>query len=161
MVEFIGFLISLFAIIFLFFRNVFLERHPEKVKKRPVPIPGSENDTLDEWIRKMESEIAKEYAPNPPKPQPEKVKVPPKKLEQKKKNLKEYRLESDIEKRKIESSIENRKLRSEIEQRKPRILYAEDHVKKSPPRILGYIGRLNSLKDLVIYHEIFNKPKGL
>jgi hypothetical protein len=165
--EYIGFLISLFALIYLFFKQQSLARHRQQHPETGHHHETLEDDSLTELIKGMNRQAehkstAKPAPPAPPKPTKPQRKGAASPLEQ-------YRLESSVEKRQLKSSLESRQLkptvRKHVEETSPRIisesLYHADHIPIEPSRAEVALRRLAHRRDLVIYQEIIDKPKSM
>lgn len=172
-VEFIGFLISFLALIFLFFKN---KREINANRELHEEEEMGEDDPLKEFLKTLDHQ--EEAYPSAP---PEKRYIPPPK-EPKRRNIPEgsfssldtHRLETNVEKRKLTTNIEARKLKTNIENRsiglgiRNRSVLLDKSMKAEEFRALpkesrsaGQLGNLDSLRQMVIYHEIWDKPKGL
>jgi len=170
-VEFIGFLISFLALIFLFFKNkremkANAERHEEM----------EEDDPLKEFLKTLDHQ-EEVHAPPPP----EKRYIPPPAEPRRRppsngsfSSLDTHRLETNVEKRKLATNIEARKLKTSIENRsiglgiRNRSILLDKSLRAEEARAIpkesrsaGQLGHLASLRQMVIYHEIWDKPKGL
>lgn len=184
-VEFFGFLVSLFALIFLFLKKVSQEnqrrQHPEEFKEKKemerrqvqefYKALGIEN-ALPEELR---DEEPVEVKPPPPAPKP--VVVPQDHVPDRTVTW-DYQYQTSIEKFDPHSKIEDRYLQPKITDDSIDI-YEEDivsedmeasdlterayevHFEKQSSKVQSWIGRLDSKRDLLVAHEIFGKPKGL
>lgn len=128
-VEIIGFIISLLALVFLFFKN------KTEMKSVPVEEEEEDDDPLRNFMKTLEKEMREEEPPPPPPP-PVILPRPQKKFK------------STLEERKLKSKIEERKLKSNLEKRY--------HVKEETvPKKKNH--RLPKLRDMVIYHTIMKR----
>lgn len=150
-VDFIGFIISFLAIIFLFFRNRYERLHPkenlyelDQAEKELEP-----NEPLKKFLQLLEDE--REH-----KEQREQRPLPLDVLaSSRKKQLKGH---EPIGKRKIQSRLEYHELKSPLETRHKR--KPEELVKVKEPKIIQIYNKLQKPVDMVVYSEIINKPKG-
>jgi outer membrane biosynthesis protein TonB len=173
MVEFIGFIISLLALLYLFIKqNSRTERqaHPPGY---PPEEEGKEEDPFKQYLRAIEKEAeAREATQHLPPPLPS---LPPKVAKKPKKppphSLEERRLQSQIEQRHMKSSLEERHLKSRFNHHEElpgrtlalpaNHLHAEEERMVGPSRVQLALRRLSSRRDLIIYQEIVAKPKSM
>lgn len=172
MVEFIGFVISLLALLYLFIKQNHSSQHPVRASQRPpVESKDEEEDLFQELIKGIEKERASREAirhvppPTPPKTKKE-TRAP-----QTSQSLKDYQLKSQIENRQLKSSIEERHLTSKFtpHEELPRrsttltIIHpkSDEKVKLRPSRVQLTIERLNKRQDILIYQEVMSRPKAL
>ena len=169
MMEYIGFLISLLALIYLFFKQQSLARHRQQRpdgESHPVVL---EDDTLAGLLKAMEHEAeqksAVRAAPAAPPPAPKQPRAHRKGAAS---PLEQYRLESAVETRRLKSTLENRQLKPTVRERieeppRPMTEYVQhtDAVSFEPSRAEIAIRRLAHRRDLAIYQEIIDKPKSM
>lgn len=166
MVETIGFIISLLALLYLFVQN--------KSSSQPRGRPASsqkeeaEEDPFREFLKAMENEAeAREAAQRMPPPPP-----PVRKKERHKKAppLADRKLVSSIEERHLKSSLEERHIASRFNHREDvagRTLASSLHHRNEgegklrASRAQSIIQRLSHRRDMIIYQEIIKKPKAL
>lgn len=169
MVEFIGFLISLVAILFLFFKGSYDAR--QRRKNPPYNFVDEdeeeefdEDDPIREMIKIMQGEKEQLIAPPPSKAQPPKE-VRPAAKPQKYTSLAEHQLRSKLEDHKLKSTLENRRLSSKLEQRKVQPSMGTydtlQRVEQPPPRVATLLQEFGSLRKLVLAHEILSPPVAL
>lgn len=138
-VDFIGFIISFFAIIFLFFRNRYERRHPgenldelEQAEKELRP-----NQPLKDFLKALEVEKEKRwFSAEPPPKKPQRVQAV----------------------RKQRQSLETRKIISPLAKRHHKDDEEERRMIESP--IATIYKQLKKPVNMVVYSEILNKPKG-
>jgi hypothetical protein len=146
-VEFIGFLISFIAVIFLFFKNRYEQKAVEYTESEEEK---EENLSLQRILTSLQEERETlEIKPQKPPSAPPKV-------EKKPARLKNYQMTSQIEQRKIKSRLENRQLKPTV--KKPE--EAELVVIRPPSRGRLLVNQLPRLANLVVYEAILGKPKG-
>lgn len=169
MVEIIGFIISLLALIYLFFKqqsiNRYRQEHPEAFIEEEI----EEDDPLKEFMKAIERQkAAREASQHVPPP-------PPKMAKQSKQiplypSLEDYRMASQIENRQLKSSLENRRINSKLGQRfeelpshtlAPNLHYPGSGQLVGQTRVGLALKRLSKKQDLIIYQEIIDKPRGL
>jgi hypothetical protein len=187
-VEFIGFVVSVVSLIFIYYKNQRemreREAHPEKFQDEPL-----EEDPLKALMSAMQKEQLKrekeqrermqgvERALPKPKPKPKAQPLPPPapqtmRQSQRRSPLEEYRLASEVETRRLKSALEERQLKSKLSYRHEHLpahvpaqalhLHMGDpQVDVQPSRAQQAIRRLAHLPDLVIYQEILSPPKSL
>lgn len=166
MVEIIGFIISLLALLYIFIRQTL-------PSQRPTPQPRAqhqeliEDDPFKDFMKAVEKEVAKrevsQHVPPPPKIKKQKPKKPPDIP------LEKYQLKSQLKERHLKSTLEERHIKSKLghhdEVLKPslpgRHHHAEEKENLKPSRAKLAIQRLNKRQDLIIYQEIISKPKAL
>jgi hypothetical protein len=172
-VEIIGYIISVLALIYLFFKQQavvrYRQEHPELFKDEELT---EEDDSLREFLKAIEKEShpKESVVRAPPPPPPRKAPPPPKKTPLTS-SLKEYHLKSQIETRRIKSPIENRRVKTPLVQRYEEMPHATvahplDHLAEEveetePSRAKIVFLRLSDRRDMVIYHEILDKPKSM
>jgi type IV secretory pathway VirB10-like protein len=155
MVEIIGFVISLLALLYLF-----MKQNPAPSRRTPAPrdqeeeAVEDEDDPFREFLKEKEAteREAKTEEPLPP-PSPPKIAKKPKKPSPP--SLEEYRLASQIEERRLKSALADRQLKSRFhhsEERNRNLRPSQAHLA---------VQHLTSRRDLIIYQEIMNKPKSL
>ena len=165
--EIIGFVISLLALLYLFFKQKSFEHHRQEHLKENEEF--SEDDPLKEFMKAIDKETAaREAAQHLPPPLPHIVKQPAKPPLS---SFEDYHLTSQIEKRKLKSTLENRHLKPKIGQRleervlpqvtQPLHYHVRDIEVAGPSKARIALGRLSSRKDLIIYQEIIDKPKSM
>lgn len=186
LIEFIGFIISMAAMIFLLGRRVWEERyrreHPEEFKEEK----HKQEETLKHFLKSLDIDMEDEEEDAHPKPRMEKPAVPPPPppraiqapAQQKSHRLlqqDQYKFKDKLDSYRQESQIENRKLKNSIHDRykdykgdrivSPDMRYmAEAYhaiVKPKPSRANRLVNRLYSRKDMIVYQEIMNPPVGM
>lgn len=162
MVEFIGFFISLSALIFLFFQS-------RAAARRRGDLDGlqegkmSENNPLHELVKALDKEAGKSVVSTRsnslphPKAQANPIHVVNKLKKVSVSSLEGHRFQTEIEKRHLQSSIQTRHLTSCVEKRQSLEQPKESKEVQSLPNYKC----LSNLKQMVIHYEIFNRPKGL
>lgn len=171
-VEIIGFIISLLALIYLFFKQQSIARyrqeHPDALREEET----TEEDPLTELMKAIEKETAARKAAQHLPPSPPKVvrKATQPKLAPITSSLEDYHLASQIEKRKLKSSLENRSLKSplgqRLEEKSLHVIPPPHHpgIEEAfvgPSRGEKALRRLSTRRDLIIYQEIIDKPKSM
>lgn len=171
MVEVIGFIISLLALLYLFIKH----NHPSSrsrstpVSSNPVDSKEEGDDFFQEFMKAIEKETAsREAMQHVPPPAPPKIKKEPY-ATPKSQSLQEYQLKSQIENRQLKSSLQERHIQSKISHREelPRrsttlnIAHAISEEKENlrPSRVQLAIQRLNKRQDILIYQEVMSRPK--
>ena len=164
--EYIGFFISLLAVIYLYFRQHSAASRPQEHPSRRMEQEDGEEDPLAEFIHTMKHEAKKKPAAPPAPPAVPKQAKPVRKGAAS--PLEQYRLESAVEKRQLKSPLQNRQLKPTVRehigdapQRKPPPLYPSDKTEVRPSRAEVALKRLAHRRDLVIYQEIIDKPKSM
>jgi hypothetical protein len=144
MVEFIGFTISFLSLIFLFFRNR-TQPSQENLENREI-LNGIE-DPIQDFLKEFEREKKKKMLPSQLRVMKEKKKI--------EKTSKPF---VQSENPKIPPHALKKTLKKEemINEGGEIQLMASEN-----PRINKKLKELKNLKDLVIYREILDKPKGL
>lgn len=190
LIEFIGFIISIVTVAFLFFKKKWDERrrrlYPDEVAKEDE----EQEKALQNFLQslKMDMEEAEEHEampdqrspPQPPLPPP--VKSPPplplvnKRPERTERTVEDnYRLKTKIEDFKPKSEVELRQLSMGITQERYKDLgehvVSEDlmtsqeayslSISEDRSRFYKLMHKLKHPRDLILYHEIFMKPKTL
>ena len=168
--EYIGFFVSILALIYLFFKQ---QSSVTKRDGEPRSEFGEEDDEEDhsllEFIQESERKSEKKLPirpPLPPLPPP-----PQKQVKHIRKRealpLEQYRLESAVEKRQLKSILESRQLQPPVkkgsdgaDQTVSKSKHA-DTISAKPSRAEIALGRLADKKEMIIYQEIIDKPKGL
>ncbi len=175
-IEFIGFLISLIALLFLFYKKkqdeAYQKAHPEEFEDTEL----NEEDPMQAFLKSLEREAKQQQTPQKkPEAQPPAVpnrqpvlhplipKSTPLLVKPKKTtpvSLESYQLRSEIETRRMKSQIENRRLKSRlIEKEQEEQEEKERRIEIS--RAAQFVRRLPRLREMIIYQEIIDKPKGL
>lgn len=174
-VELIGFVISIIALIFLFFRGRAIERyrqeHPEAFGNDSL----SDEDPLKELLKSIDEDEDEDeesevpiVVPKITKPKPIAAKINPYRNEPLS-SIEGRHLITNIEKRKLKSEVEMRHLKSDLDDRRLATRLSNENLfrmemadrKVGEPRISKTIERLPHLRDMVIYQAILGKPKGL
>lgn len=165
MVEVIGFIISLLALLYLFIK----ENIPAQRRAHPPSYPQEEelrDDPFNEFLKNIEKEAAaREAAKHLPPP-------PPKVAKQSKKPsktpLEEHKLSNQMEQRRLKSSFEDRHVKSKFNHREElpgRSLalshHREEERSERPSKAQLALRRLGKPRDMIIYQEILDKPKSL
>ncbi len=157
--DWVGFVISALALLFLFFRNAMKKNEP--VIKGEVKEEEPEEIPLHEFLKEVERrERVQEEKVAPPKP------LVPQMLKRKRDSLELRHLVSPLKNEHIKSKTENRHLVSPLGTRKvkteiePGSGSVEGRVaEKSLAKVI--LDELKHPKNMLIYYEIFGKPKGL
>lgn len=133
LIEFIGFVISLAALIFLFFRKVSEERYRREHPKEFEEQEKQKEQAMKEWLKKMNIEVDEDEEEEEeeeeeipiPKPQPKKMinKQPPPPLPSK--AFKRYANDSVYEVSRLESSSRGNTLIKGLKSRRDMIIYKE------------------------------------
>ena len=160
--EFIGFIISFLALLYLYFKQQSSVQHQQEQAGQMQEAEIEEEDPLKEFMKEMRKRDREQQEvrrpPPPPKPQ---LKQP---KHQHRKNvaspLEEYRISSSIEKRQLKSTLEERKLIPKVGGRFLPHHEGEDE-KRGPSKGKLDINRLANRRDLLIYQEIMDKPKSM
>jgi hypothetical protein len=170
MVEIIGFIISLLALLYILIKQTVPTQRPGQPPVYPEE-EEIEEDPFREFMKAVEREaaarkVAQRVPPPPPPPKitkrPKKAPLPP--------SLEEYRLASQLEDRRLRSSLEERHLKSRLNHREERpggppalpvSPLAEEEKKRHPSRAQMAIQRLAHRQDMIIYQEVIGKPKSL
>lgn len=176
-IEFLGFIISLAALTFLFFKRFFEQRrrrlHPEQFEKEEE----MQQEHLREFLHSLDIDMQDSGQFNPPPPPhvipplpPYSKKTIPQKShrgsnEQSRSKREQYRSNAPLEKRKVKSkdsfyeSFDERLLSKDF---RTSSTTAYDVVKfEQTPRIQKMVTRLPSLKEMVVLKEIIGPPKSL
>jgi len=183
LIEFIGFIISVTAMIFLLVRRAWEERHRRKHPEEFKDEQQRQEQTLKQFLKSLDIDMEdeEEFSP-PPKPRVEQPVEPPPPPHEMQAQAKpkphrllqedEYRFRDKIESYHPESKIEKRKLKIRIDDRykgftgehivspelseKPEVYHAIEKLKSSRARRL--VTQLHSRKDMIVYQEIMNPP---
>jgi len=169
MVEFIGFIISLLALLYLFImqnRSASRGVHSERRQNEEL----IEDDPFKEFLKVVEKEtLVREVAQHLPPPPPKIIKQQPKKKTPS--ALEDSRLAGQIEKRKLKSPLEDRQLRSRFnhhEELPGRNLPLSANIHRvdednivGPSRVYVALQRLANRRDMIIFQEIIDKPKSI
>ena len=166
MVEIIGFIISLLALLYLF-----IQQNAPSKQKRYSSVEQEEEemgDPLRELLRVMEKEVeAKQVHHLPPPPPAPKKRDHPKKSPS---SLEKQRLASSIENRHLKSALEERQIQSRLSRHEDypgrTLAHSFSHMgerneKLKVSRLEAAVRRLSHRRDLIIYQEIMEKPKSL
>ncbi len=167
MVEFIGFIISLLALFYLFIKQN--SRTERQTQPTDDSIEGKEEYPFKQFLREIKKEVeARENVQRlPPPPSPPKVAKQSKKPRP---VLEEGRLKNQIEQHRMKTSVEDRRVKSRVHQEEQpgrmvmlptRHPHIEENRIKGPSRVQLALHRLASRKDLIIYQEIIDKPKSM
>lgn len=182
--DFIGFIISLLALAYLFFRRRGEARrrreHPELYKE-----DEQQEDALKEFLRSMDMPV--EDHPKPVRhPEPVQPKIKKAKVQTQQQhwrtNIEDRKMQTQIEQRRLQSAIDDRRLKTTIEERNLQSTlenrYADPYGqremvmgKEAPAyetiqssrktRVQYLLERLPSKKEMVILQEIINPPKAM
>lgn len=173
-VEFIGFIITMGAMVLLFFKRVKEERHrlthPDEMEEEGLP----SDDPIKQFLRTLDGDDEEEEERKPkkvirPPTPPVPMQMNQKKSAKKKALSNEFQFQSKLEKHRLnpnlagflpETSIDSRKLGSTLDDRYIESLY-EVHKKESSSYGEKVINRLHSRREMMICHEILSRPKGL
>lgn len=179
--DFIGFIISLLALAYLFIRNRSQARqrreHPEMYKGE-----DEQEDALREFLKSMDMPV--DEKPKPVVRRPEAIQPKVKKVNAHSKpwksDIEERRMHSEVEQRRLKSAIDDRRLKTVTEERRLESAlenryadpYGETDVGKNAPsyeviqgpsqrsRVQRILEELPTKKQIVILNEILNRPKG-
>lgn len=169
MVEIIGFIISLLALLYLFIK----QNVPSQQKRYPPGYQDEEemNDPFKEFLKTMEKEAeareTAQYMPPPPPPLPKKKELLKKAPSR---SLEEYRPISSREERHLKSSLEGRHVKSKFNHYEDLpghtlslSLSHRDEREEKPraSRLQSAVRRLVHRKDMIIYQEVIGKPRSL
>lgn len=154
LIDFIGFLISFFALIFLFFRTRYEKSLPlEEEEESELP----EDHPLKEYLEHLKEKVAEQETP-----------IFRHNMEELKPAKPAKTIHSSLEKRKLKSPLAEYKLKSSLAERKietrltARFLQEEEHRQAQIPRIVKIMKKLHSdPRNILVYYEIMGKPKGL
>jgi hypothetical protein len=181
--QFVGFLVSVAAIIFIFIRRALenwqRKHHPEEYTAEA----RKKHEALKQLMRDLgveeqeEEEIEEEeilIKPNPPPLRPENIRSIPQHTPGRTVQD-EFRFEDRIRQRKLDTLVDKRHMQTEIEKRKP--LFSEDRLvspdlkyhkdayaftqRVTLSRGRKLISSLRSKKDMIVLQEILDKPKSL
>jgi hypothetical protein len=169
MVEIIGFIISLLALLYLFIK----QNVPSLQKGHPPPPAYQDeeemSDPFKEFLRAMEKEsAAREAVQHMPPPPPPKKKGRSKQTHTR--PSENYRLTSPLEERHLKSALEDRHVKSRFNHHEDlpgRTLSLslrhpdEREEKPRASRLQSIVNRLARRQDIIIYQEIIGKPKSL
>lgn len=168
MVEVIGFFISFLALIFLFLKNQFEEK--KKQKKQPLIKPNlPERKSYQSPVKVIEKEVRKRelHDQQPPKSKKNSSKPLQKKMDIS--TLEERHLKSSIEHRELQNRLKTHQLKSNLD--KHHLMtsidkYYRDKDEQEFPiqqksRAAQILKGLPHLKNMIVCHEILDKPKGL
>ncbi len=147
-VDFIGFIISFFAIIFLFFRNRYERKHPEENldELEQAEQELTPNQPLKDFLKALEVEKEKrEFSPASSSKRPQREQA----VRKQRNSLGVRKIISPLESRKLISPLAKRHHKDDEEER--RVI--------DPPIVTIY-KQLNKPVNMVVYSEILNKPKG-
>lgn len=156
--EFIGFIISFLALLYLYFKQQSFVQHQQEKAELNQENKAEEEDPLKEFMKAMKTRELQEvrHMP-PPKPHPKQPKQHRKSVSS---PLEEYRISSSLEKRQLKSALEERKLTPKVGGRFLPHHEGEDQ-RRGPSRGKLAINRLANRRDLLIYQEIIDKPKSM
>lgn len=136
LIDLIGFVISLLALIFLFFRNTYTSRmsneEREELERAESELP--EEHPLQNFLKALEGEIIEEEEKRV-------VRAPPPPV-----------VMSNLQTRKLKSSLADYHLTSKLSKYR----HEESHINRS-----SLFQGIDDPKKLVIYYEIMRKPKAL
>lgn len=144
--EYIGFLISLLALIYLFFKQTRKESGEEE------NLNDESEETLFEYIPEKPPYIKKVL---PPPPSPKKRKI----VQHEPIPLENYKIESSIEKRRLKSNLESRQLQSKLRPEEFLAFHEERH--SAPSKLSRLLDQLPDKKNLIVYQEMMGKPRAL
>ena len=165
MVEFIGFLISLVAILFLFFKG----HHDARQRKKNPPYDLQEedfheDDPIREILKVMEGQRGRPLAPPQPKALPANKNsflAKPQKYT----GLEGLQLRAQQEEHKQKSALESRRLASQLAQRKVKPPMATNDflqaLERPPPRGAKLFKAMGGLRQMILAHEILSPPLAL
>jgi hypothetical protein len=189
-IEFLGFVISLFAMLFLFARQIFENRRRRNLPEEEEREQYEEKENLKDFLKALNIDIPDEekippFHPREENPirqqksaefsnksQPKLHGVPTQRIVKD-----EFGFESTLDAYRPKTAIESRNLKTNIEQRyakpflgtkvvSPDLLKLSNHdpyaiAKERNPRVLYLFKNLKSRKDMIIYQEVMNPPKSL
>lgn len=167
-IEFIGFIITMVAMVMLFFKRTREERYrrenPDEMEEEGLP----PHDPLKQFLKALEGtyeEEEKEQNVRPPSPPPMQVQQ----TSAKKRPLSnEFQFQPKMDKHHLDPKlagfhqkreIDSRKLGSSLDDRYGDSTY-EVHRRESESYARKVVDRLHSRRDMMICHEIFSRPKG-
>lgn len=186
LLEFIGFIVSMLALVVLMIKKVLNERN----RRANPELYEREEQEQAERLRAFLNAVHDDMQSDTPSPQPgERVRAtpsysPPREQPNQQKPSKrtvrdEFTFTSSIADRKLSSTVEKRKLKSSLDEKyhglgSDRIVNTDitsspvrDAYQLKPARsfasnrALKTISHLKSRRDLIVIHEILDKPKGL
>jgi hypothetical protein len=163
--DYIGFIISLFAIIFLFFRKkreAAQQQKPEQNQNQQKP--RDQEDALKDFLRTMNIHVEEEPKPRfKPRPKPNLKPAPaPQKTSQAQVNADQKRFKAVTEERRMASDLENSYADPYGTMHKGPHADAYEVIQKSQEtRLQQSLERLNSKQELVFLQDIIGPPKGL
>lgn len=156
-VELIGFVISLIALIFLFFKNKPAsdrnQIHPGGIEEE-----NEENDPLREFLKSLEEEMGNEDQHRQPPPAPPKIKqvqiqnMPKPKPTNYKREDPSRKKPMDVRRKEKDLILFNEKM-NDIDHLQPKA--------KQPSRLNQLVHHLPNKRQMIIYQQLLNKPKGL
>lgn len=151
--EFIGFLISLIAFVYLMWKWRSEERAKNKNPEEYDRKKKQQEENLRLFLKSLDIEMEKPVPPPPPKKKkPAAPKVAPKEIP------KEIPYESHFEKYEFKSALDERYKEVTHLQAAPKY---EVHQRRSNSRVEKMIKALPSLKQMIIMQTVIGKPKGL
>ena len=182
-IEFIGFVISMVALIFLFSKKIFDQRRARLNPEESEREEEEQKRNLKEFLRSLEIDMEdqEQFKPPPPPPKITPPQPPKERPRGQQKPRPASRVLNDpfkakLEQRQFETAIEKRGFKTNIEDRfyqsfDERLL-SSDFRKASTdaydvilfdqtPRIQHLVGQLPSLREMIIIREIIGPPKGL
>lgn len=174
MVEFIGFIISLLALLYLFMTQNFMKNAQHRQAGTPDEDLLDQEDPMQELMKAIEKETRRRE--NPPASIPpaspysrqkkESKKLPSQKHVERKQNKK---FEQEIAQRRLKSPLEDKSVKSksplqeELSRHQASYVHYYDHVNKKLDfsQAKRVIHRLKDKRDLMIYQQILGKPRAL
>lgn len=162
-VEFIGFVISLIAFIFLMFRRVFEEW------KRPE-IPGGAEEAsknsyrLEDFLRSLEVDMEESKKISPPQKKLKESRPKPLPLPRHEirgdflKNVQESAEKIEEEKQRLENQFSGKGVVSSRYKNSAKPY--ETEISVTPSRVQTLLKKLPSKQEMVLLYEIFDRPKG-
>lgn len=174
--EIIGFLIAVAALIYMFIKRAQDARRRSENKEEDEE--HGHEDRLKDFLKSLEIDMdeSEDFRPPPKVSKPKPVPVyreEPRIIEKKKPLHEDFKFRSDLEDFQMKTNIEERKLKVNIKNRYE-ANYGDHLVRpefrgEKMPHLIGYkkasriknlIRDLPSKKDLILLHEILEKPKG-
>lgn len=184
-IEFLGFLVMMFAFAILIMRRIFEERrrqmNPEAYKQEQT----EKEKALKEFLRTLQIDVEEGSPPPPPEPLPISEEVDfIEETGTHRTVRKQFRLRSEIEKERDISVVGDREFKPRMEDRYERVHLGEGVVsselaledlerrfpgvdrmfpgeeKAKPSRARALVSGLKSRKEMIILHEIIGPPKG-
>lgn len=181
--DFIGFIVSVLAMLFIFGRHIFSSRRRQQHPEEADLDERKQKQALKTFLKSLDVEMdeldeEEEMEAKRPKPVLKKEPPPPPKMEERPKPHRkvqdDYRFQTKVEQRRFETAVEQRSLKTAVETRKREfganiisheLIHAPDAYARSltklqkPSQAANLVSKLGSKKDMIILQEILNPPK--